>query len=106
MIKSGIGYSPLTEKVYMGRQNTDKRMWVGEKTDVTNDFIAVAYEYFTEGTVRAISGSESGQHLFIHIKNTKGELERLAKDIALRIKKMEPNEAKKATAAVQRKKTS
>ena len=41
--KTGIGYSPLSDKVYLGKQNTEKRMWVGEKSDITSDFIAVSW---------------------------------------------------------------
>ena len=32
--KNGIGYSPLTDKVYLGKQNTEKRLWVGDKKDI------------------------------------------------------------------------
>lgn len=33
--KKGIGYSPLTERVYIGRQNRLKGTWIGEKEDIT-----------------------------------------------------------------------
>jgi hypothetical protein len=45
-VKNGIGYSPLTDKVYLGKQNTEKRLWVGDKKDITNEFLAVASEFF------------------------------------------------------------
>jgi hypothetical protein len=48
--KNGIGYSPLTDKVYLGKQNTEKRIWVGEKKDITNEFLAVSHEFFEENT--------------------------------------------------------
>ena len=35
-IKKGIGYSPLTEKIYLGKQNQEKGMWIGEKEDTKN----------------------------------------------------------------------
>jgi len=35
-VKYGIGYSPLSDKVYLGKQNTEKRIWVGDKNDITN----------------------------------------------------------------------
>ena len=44
--KNGIGYSPLTDKVYLGKQNTEKRIWIGEKKEITNEFLAVASEFF------------------------------------------------------------
>ena len=47
-VKNGIGYSPLTDKVYLGKQNTEKRLWVGDKKDITNEFLAVASEFFEE----------------------------------------------------------
>ena len=31
----GIGFSPLTENVYLGKKNKSKRMWVGQKKDIT-----------------------------------------------------------------------
>ena len=27
-VKNKIGYSPLTNKVYLGKQNAEKRLWV------------------------------------------------------------------------------
>jgi len=77
-ISSGIGYSSLTEKIYMGRQNQSKGMWVGEKKDVTNQFIDCAFSYFEVNTCRTISnGKES--HLFAHIKKDKASIERMIK---------------------------
>ena len=44
--KKGFGVSPITNTIYYGTQDTEKHMWVGEKTDVTNDAIAAVYEWF------------------------------------------------------------
>jgi len=68
-VKNGIGYSPLTDKVYLGKQNTKKRLWVGDKKDITNDFLAVASEFFQENVVRTVSCSNGKSNLFINIKN-------------------------------------
>lgn len=87
-IKNGIGYSPLTEKVYLGKQNTDKRIWVGDKKDITNEFLAVSFEFFEENTIRKISGSSGSSNLFINIKNDKESMERVIKDLTKRIKKI------------------
>lgn len=44
--KKGFGVSPITNKIFYGKQDTEKQMWVGDKTDVTNDVIAAVYEWF------------------------------------------------------------
>jgi hypothetical protein len=44
--KKGFGVSPITNKIFYGTQDTEKQMWVGDKTDVTNDVIAAVYEWF------------------------------------------------------------
>lgn len=46
MIRKGFGVSPITNRIYYGKQNIEKHMWVGEKTDVTDDAIAAVYEWF------------------------------------------------------------
>lgn len=87
---NGIGYSPLTERVYLGKQNQSKRMWIGDKKDITNDFLAVAHEYFEENTIRKISSAKS-ENLFINIKNDKQTIERLIKKLQTNyLKKIEP----------------
>ena len=35
-----------------GKQNKEKGLWVGEKEDITSDFLDVAYHYFSENSVR------------------------------------------------------
>jgi hypothetical protein len=79
-IKNGIGYSPLTDKVYLGKQNNEKRLWVGDKVDITNEFLAVAHEYFEENTSRKISSSQ-GSNLFINVKYEKESIERMIKHL-------------------------
>ena len=44
--QKGFGVSPITNTIYYGTQDTEKHMWTGQKTDVTNDVIAAVYEYF------------------------------------------------------------
>jgi len=84
-IKNGIGYSPLTEKVYLGKQNTEKRLWIGDKKDITNEFLAVAHEYFEENKVRDISCSNGKSNLFINIKNDKESIEKVIKYLQKKI---------------------
>jgi hypothetical protein len=75
--KNGIGYSPLTEKVYLGKQNQEKGLWIGEKKDITNQFLDVAYSYFEEGTVRTIKTIDGKENLFINIQNDKESIEKI-----------------------------
>lgn len=44
--KKGFGVSPITNTIYHGTQDTEKNMWVGKKEDVTNEVIAVVFEWF------------------------------------------------------------
>lgn len=45
MIIKKIGTSPLTGTIFQGRLNTKTSMWVGEKTDVTDDCVAAVAEH-------------------------------------------------------------
>jgi hypothetical protein len=72
--KNKIGYSPLSDRVYLGKQNQEKRIWIGEKQDITNEFLAVSFEYFEENTIREIGSSDGSKNLFINIKNDKGAI--------------------------------
>ena len=42
----GFGVSPITNTIYYGTQNKEKRMFTGKKEDVTNDVIAAVFEWF------------------------------------------------------------
>lgn len=56
MSKLQLGFSPLTERIYLGRINSKKpNEWSGEKRDVTSDFIAVMLQKFEPKTIQAIS---------------------------------------------------
>lgn len=86
--KTGIGYSPLSEKVYLGKQNTEKRMWVGEKKDITSEFIAVSLEFYEVNTIREIAGSSGSVNLVINIKNDKSSLEKTIKTLTKRLESL------------------
>jgi hypothetical protein len=76
--ENGIGYSPLTEKVYMGRQNTKQRTWVGEKKDITNQFIAVMFEYLEPNSVRTIDSCSNGMsNMFFNITKDKKSIRKM-----------------------------
>jgi hypothetical protein len=87
-IKNGIGYSPLTDRVYLGKQNTEKRLWIGEKKDITNEFLAVSHEFFEENTIREIGNSNGNSNLFINIKNDKESIEKVIKNLNKRLQKI------------------
>lgn len=44
--KKGFGVSPLTNTIFYGKQDTEKHMFIGNKEDVTDEAIAVVYEWF------------------------------------------------------------
>lgn len=46
MKKRGLGVSHITNKIYYGTQDTEKQVWVGEKTDVTDSTITSVFEWF------------------------------------------------------------
>jgi hypothetical protein len=46
MKKRGLGVSHITNKIYYGTQDTEKQVWVGEKTDVTDSAITSVFEWF------------------------------------------------------------
>ena len=84
-VKNGIGYSPLTDKVYLGKQNTEKRLWIGVKKEITSDFLTVASEFFEENTIRDIGCSNGASNLFINIKNDKSSIEKVIKNLTKRM---------------------
>lgn len=51
--KLHLGYSALTERIYLGRQKGNS--WSGEKRDVTSEFIQVMLQKFDPGTIQNIS---------------------------------------------------
>lgn len=83
--KNGIGYSPLSDKVYLGKQNQEKRMWTGTKEDITNQFLDVSFAYFEENTIRNIGSSSGKENLFINIKNDKESIEKIIKNLNKRL---------------------
>ena len=56
MSKLQLGYSPLTERIYLGKVNPKKPTeWVGEKRDVTSDFLQVMLQKFEPNTKTSIT---------------------------------------------------
>lgn len=77
MAKVGIGYSGLTDRVYLGKQNKEKGLWIGDKQDITSDFLFVVEQFFEIGSLRTINNSAVGQSLFIHIENNRESIKKL-----------------------------
>ena len=87
-ITTGIGYSPLTERVFMGRQNPEKGMWVGnDKKDITQEFIATMFAYVSENTSRTISTGKD-KNMFINIKLNADSLEKWIKKLNKELEKL------------------
>ena len=42
----GFGVSPITNTIYYGTQNKEKRMFTGKKEDVTDGAIGAVFEWF------------------------------------------------------------
>jgi hypothetical protein len=51
--KMHLGHSPLTGRIYLGRQKDNH--WVGQKRDVTNEFLQVMEQKFPINTSQNIS---------------------------------------------------
>lgn len=73
--KTGIGYSELSDKIYLGKQDQKKRMWLGEKADITQDFLRCLFEYLPPGYSRTISDIK-GEILFISVPLTEDGLKK------------------------------
>ena len=68
--KQHLGYSPLTEKIYLGRQKGNQ--WVGNtKCDVTNEFIGVMLQKFEPNTSQAISINGENKYKVIVVDMTR-----------------------------------
>lgn len=58
--KKGIAFSPLSERVYMGKMNREKGTFIGERTDVTQDFYMALFGFLPAGTMRVIGSGTPG----------------------------------------------
>lgn len=88
----GIGLSPITDKIYIGRQNKAKRMWVGRKTDFTDNFLDVMFQYLALDECREIvtenDNKEETKHFFLHFKDDKKSLQNAMRFIGQELKKL------------------
>jgi hypothetical protein len=58
---------------------------IDDKKDITNDFLAVASEFFEVNSVRDIGCSNGSSNLFINIKNDKESIEKVIKYLTKRV---------------------
>ena len=65
--QKGFGVSPITNKIYYGTRDTEKHMWVGQKTEVTEDAIAAVFEWF-------MGNMENNKEYSIRFPSTEFEL--------------------------------
>ena len=77
-LKNGIGYSSLSGIVYLGKQNTKSKTWVGKKEDITSEFLDMVHMFFTQGTIRNVSCGQD-ENLIINIKKDKESIGKLIK---------------------------
>lgn len=85
--KKGIGFAPLTERIYLGRQNREKGEWIGEKEDITNDFLNICFQYFPENTSRVIgTPSSMSRNMFMNIKMDEKSIKSFIKELEKELK--------------------
>lgn len=60
-----IGASPLTGTIYSGTLNTDKQMWVGNKTDVTDMATRAVAEHLKVTKKKIAFGLIDGRYIIL-----------------------------------------
>lgn len=69
-----LGMSPVSNKIYAGRLNKNKTLWVGEKKDVTDSFYDVLFQFIPPSNVRTIDSfpgaGEKKTNIFINCPDT------------------------------------
>lgn len=63
----GFGVSPITNTIYYGTQNKEKKMFTGKKEDVTDEVICAVFEWF-------IGNMEGNEEYSITYPSTEYEL--------------------------------
>jgi len=81
-----IGYSSLTERVFIWKAKTVKwfkewvKQFIWDKIDITSKFLHIVDQYFEIGSRIVITWWKQ-ESLFIHIENTKEAKELLIKSL-------------------------
>lgn len=81
MNKIGIALSPLTDKVFLGKQDAAKSMFTGTKEDITNQFVGVMFQYLPPMVIRTIASSDKSQNMFVNIPRNKESVDRAIKHL-------------------------
>lgn len=63
-----MGASPLTGTIYYGTLNTEKRMWVGKKTDVTDMACRAVAEYLMHEKISRVYELHDGKELMLGVE--------------------------------------
>lgn len=75
--KISIGYSPLTDKIYNGKQNKEKIIWIGDKEGITNDFINILFNYIPERKSRIIKGLDNNsENILLNVNKSKENIQK------------------------------
>jgi hypothetical protein len=74
--RKSIGLSPLTDRVYLGRQNKEKGLWIGEKEDITSDFVNLMLQFIKDDEYREIVNQKTSEkeYFILKVKNTKEDI--------------------------------
>ncbi|EJE9730265.1 TPA: DUF7446 family protein, partial [Salmonella enterica subsp. enterica serovar Muenchen] len=62
-----MGASPLTGTIYYGTLNTEKGIWVGKKTDVTEMACRAVAEYLMHEKISRVYGLHDGKELMLSV---------------------------------------
>jgi hypothetical protein len=84
-MKKGIGHSPLTDRVYLGKQNKEKGMWVGEKEDITEEFLHVLNQYIPPTMMKTMSVNGVTESFVCNVPNDEESMGRFIKHFQKRI---------------------
>lgn len=63
-----MGASPLTGNIYYGTLNTEKGMWVGQKTDVTDMACQAVAECLMLKKISRVYGLRDGKELVLSVE--------------------------------------
>jgi hypothetical protein len=66
--KNGISFSRLTRTILAGRINKAGTMWIGEKTDVTNEAVGAVLELLKTKDGMVIVKTTEGKYRLIYEK--------------------------------------
>jgi len=67
-----LGVSPMSETVYAGKISPDGSRFIGEKKDVTSDFIKAIIDKFGNST--AVIGAKGFKQYRITVEEIKGDV--------------------------------